>query len=422
MILKKLHVSNFKMFEEVGLEFKPGFNLLLGDNGVGKTTILEAATVAVSGFLAGMEDVNTRNIYKDDVHYQIIKDNNGIPNKSYKEPVEVGSTISYKGIDYTWSRIKKGATSSSRTSINPRDILTVSRELINSTEHVILPLISYQSASRHWVSARSDANEKKRKQLHNRRCGYLGCMERTANLSTVNNWCKQMEWVNIRMNHNSENYRQFGKIVAKFMSIMNDGAVSEVIFNPNSEALLYCENCEYKAIEDLSAGYQSVLNLILDLAYRMAILNPDEGDNIPNAEGIVLIDEIDSNLHPKWQWRIIDALTETFPNVQFIAATHSPIIVSSCKNANIISIDEEQNIRYISDSYAFSVNEILKDMLGYYMRPAKVEDLIEEFGKRMDREEYSQAKEILEQLTEMLGKEHPEVIALESEYEIEAEE
>ena len=103
-------------------------------------------------------------------------------------------------------------------------------------------------------------------------------------------------------------------------------------------------------------------------------------------------------------------------------ATHSPIIVSSCKNANIISIDEEQNIRYISDSYAFSVNEILKDMLGYYMRPAKVEDLIEEFGKRMDREEYSQAKEILEQLTEMLGKEHPEVIALESEYEIEAEE
>ena len=154
----------------------------------------------------------------------------------------------------------------------------------------------------------------------------------------------------------------------------------------------------------------------------MAILNPDEGDNIPNAEGIVLIDEIDSNLHPKWQWRIIDALTETFPNVQFIAATHSPIIVSSCKNANIISIDEEQNIRYIGDSYAFSVNEILKDILGYYMRPAKVENLIEEFEKRMDREEYNLAKNALEKLTELLGEEHPKVIALKSEYEIEAEE
>ena len=422
MILKKLHISNFKMFEKITLEFKPGFNLLLGDNGVGKTTVLEAATVAVSGFLAGMEDVSTRNIYKDDIHYQIVKDNNGIPNKLYKEPVEVESTLNYDGSDYTWSRVKKGATVSSRTSINPRDILKVSRELINSTEHKMLPLISYQSASRHWISARSDANEKKRKQLHNRRCGYLGCMEKTANLASINNWCKQMEWGSVRMNHISENYQQFGKIVSKFMSIMNDGVVSEVIFNPNSESLLYCEDGEYKAISDLSAGYKSVLNLILDLAYRMAILNTDEGDNIPNAEGIVLIDEIDSNLHPKWQWRIIDALTETFPNVQFIAATHSPIIVSSCKNANIISIDEEQNIRYIGDSYAFSVNEILKDMLGYYMRPAKVENLIEEFEKGMDREEYDLAKNALEKLAELLGEDHPKVIALKSEYEIEAEE
>ena len=422
MILKKLHISNFKMFEDIDFEFKPGFNLILGDNGVGKTTILEAITVAVSGFLAGMEDVNTRNIYKDDVHYQIVKDNNGIPNKIYKGHVEIGSTINYEGVDYTWSRMKKTVSSSSRTAINPREILKVSRDLINSTEHTVLPLISYQSASRHWISARSDANEKKRKQLHNRRCGYLGCMDKTANLYSINNWCAQMEWGSVRMNHISENYQQFGKIVSKFMSIMNDGTISEVVFNPNSESLLYCENGEYKTIDDLSAGYQSVLNLILDLAYRMAILNPDEGDNIPNADGIVLIDEIDSNLHPKWQWRIIEALTETFPNVQFIAATHSPIIVSSCKNANIICIDEEQDVRYIGDSYAFSVNEILRDMLGYYMRPAKIEDLIEKFGKSMDREEYTQAKNILKQLTELLGKEHPEIIALESEYDTEAEE
>ena len=422
MILKKLHISNFKMFEDIDFEFKPGFNLILGDNGVGKTTILEAITVAVSGFLAGMEDVNTRNIYKDDVHYQIVKDNNGIPNKIYKGHVEIGSTINYEGVDYTWSRMKKTVSSSSRTAINPREILKVSRDLINSMEHTVLPLISYQSASRHWISARSDANEKKRKQLHNRRCGYLGCMDKTANLYSINNWCAQMEWGSVRMNHISENYQQFGKIVSKFMSIMNDGTISEVIFNPNSESLLYCENGEYKTIDDLSAGYQSVLNLILDLAYRMAILNPDEGDNIPTEDGIVLIDDIESNLHPKWQWRIIEALTETFPNVQFIAATHSPIIVSSCKNANIICIDEEQDVRYIGDSYAFSVNEILRDMLGYYMRPAKIEDLIEKFGKSMDREEYTQAKNILKQLTELLGKEHPEIIALESEYDTEAEE
>ena len=389
MILKKLHIYNFKLFEDIELQFKPGFNLILGDNGVGKTTILEAATVAASGFLAGMEDVTTRKIYKSDAHYKIIKDNNGIPNKSYDYPTEIESTISYNGTDYTWSRIK----TNSRTSINPKDILKVSRELINGTEDRILPVLSYQSASRQWVQARKDANEKKRKQLHNRRCGYLGCLDKTANLAVVNNWCAQMEWSALRMNNVSENYRQFGEIVSKFMSIMNDGIKSKVIYQPNSETLLYYENGEYKEIEDLSAGYQSILNLILDLAYRMAILNPDEGENISKVEGIVFIDEIDSNLHPKWQWRIVEALTMTFPNVQFIAATHSPIIVSSCQNASIISIDEKQHIRYIDDSYAFSVNEILRDMLGYYQRPAKIEDLIEAFNKNMDRDEYGEAKD-----------------------------
>ena len=162
--------------------------------------------------------------------------------------------------------------------------------------------------------------------------------------------------------------------------------------------------------------------MVIDLAYRMAILNPDAGEDIQMADGVVLIDEIDSNLHPKWQWRIVDALIKTFPNVQFIAATHSPIIVSSCKNANIISIDEENEVQYIEDSYAFSVNEILRDMLGYHMRPEIVENLIEEFGVHMDRDEYSQAKVSLEKLTDILGDEHPDVLALKSEYEIEAEE
>lgn len=422
MILRKLKISDFKMFECLELSFEPGFNLILGDNGVGKTTILEAASVAISGFLAGMEDVAARNIYKTDVRYRIVKDNNGTPNKSYGiNPTEIESVLNYDGTDYRWIRAKKDATSGSRTTINPKDILSVSQKLVNSPEGKLLPLISYQSASRHWISARSDANEKKRKELHDRRCGYLGCLDRTANLLSVYDWCKQMEWISVKKRQIPENYQMFGKMVSGFMSIMNDGIVSEVFFDPNAEKLLYVEKDEVKEIEDLSAGYQSVLNLVIDLAYRMAILNPDACESIQKAEGIVLIDEIDSNLHPKWQWRIVEALTQTFPNVQFIAATHSPIIVSSCKDANIISIDEKQQVRYIRDSYAFSVNDILRDMLGYHMRPAKVENLIEEFEKSMDRDEYDKAKKALTQLIQMLGEEHPEVIALKSEYEIEAE-
>ncbi|MCX4327712.1 MAG: ATP-binding protein [Lachnospiraceae bacterium] len=161
MVLKKITISNFKMFEHLELVFEPGFNLILGDNGVGKTTVLEAASVVLSGFLIGIEDVYARSIYKNDVKYQIVKDSNGTPNKSYSNLAEVSGTLEYSGTDYTWTRTKKDATGNSRTTIIPKDIVRVSQELVNDPGVKTLSLVSYQSASRHWVTARSDANRKK---------------------------------------------------------------------------------------------------------------------------------------------------------------------------------------------------------------------------------------------------------------------
>lgn len=161
MYLKELEVSNFKMFDNIKLEFEPGFNILLGDNGVGKTTILEAASVAISGFLTGMEDVPARNIYKQDVRYKIIKDNMGIPNKIYNTGLtQIRCLMEYKGICYEWVRAKKNSSSSSKTTMTPKDIQHISQRLINSMDEV-LPLISYQRAARHWLTTRADADVKK---------------------------------------------------------------------------------------------------------------------------------------------------------------------------------------------------------------------------------------------------------------------
>lgn len=159
MTLKRLQISNFRMFENLKLVFEPGFNLILGDNGVGKTTILEAASVALSGFFVGMEDVATRNIRKEDVRYLIMKDKNGTPNKSYCNPVEVTCTLQYDETDYTWTRAKRDT--SGRTTITPREIVGASWTLVNDIHARKWPLINYQSASRHWEQRRKDANEKK---------------------------------------------------------------------------------------------------------------------------------------------------------------------------------------------------------------------------------------------------------------------
>lgn len=99
-------------------------------------------------------------------------------------------------------------------------------------------------------------------------------------------------------------------------------------------------NGNWVPLKNLSDGYRGIVHLTADLAYRAIQLNPHLGERaILDAEGIVLIDEIDMHLHPKWQRHIIDDLKRTFPKIQFIVTTHSPFIVQSLKANEVINLD-----------------------------------------------------------------------------------
>ena len=90
----------------------------------------------------------------------------------------------------------------------------------------------------------------------------------------------------------------------------------------------------------LSDGYRNVIKIILDIATRMCILNPyQKGNALKNTPGIVVIDEIDLSLHPTWQRKIIGILKELFPRIQFICATHSPFIIQSLEEGELIEMD-----------------------------------------------------------------------------------
>ncbi len=88
-------------------------------------------------------------------------------------------------------------------------------------------------------------------------------------------------------------------------------------------------------LRDLSTGYQTLAAWLVDFANRMYMRYP-ESKNPFSEYAIVLIDEIDLHLHPQWQRKIFDHLTEVFPQTQFIVTAHSPLIVQSAKNANIV--------------------------------------------------------------------------------------
>ena len=116
----------------------------------------------------------------------------------------------------------------------------------------------------------------------------------------------------------------------------------------------------------------------------------------------MLIDEIDQHLHPRWQKNILKSLMKIFPKAQFIVTTHSPIVISSAVRSQLILFDNEK-CSYIDDSYGKDSNSVLAEIMGVSPRPEDVQKKLDRFYETLDDEEFDKAKEILGQLTEMLG-------------------
>lgn len=112
----------------------------------------------------------------------------------------------------------------------------------------------------------------------------------------------------------------------------------------------------WQGIHQLSFGYKTMVGWIVDVAARMFKRYP-LSDNPLSEPVVILVDEIDLHLHPKWQRQIFDFLEARFPNAQFVVTAHSPLIVQSAPaDANIIVLKKEtagdENIVVIDDDVA----------------------------------------------------------------------
>jgi predicted ATP-binding protein involved in virulence len=120
------------------------------------------------------------------------------------------------------------------------------------------------------------------------------------------------------------------------------------------------ENGEWMPFSNLSDGYRGIVSLTADIAYRAIKLNPHLKERaVIDTQGIVLIDEIDMHLHPKWQKHVVLDLKRTFPNIQFIVTSHSPFILQSMAQEEVIHLDGETISK---DPNLMSIEEIAEDM------------------------------------------------------------
>jgi energy-coupling factor transporter ATP-binding protein EcfA2 len=161
-------------------------------------------------------------------------------------------------------------------------------------------------------------------------------------------------------------------------------------------------------INSLGLGYRTAIAWMVDLAVRLFRRYPNSPD--PLAEpAIVLVDEIDLHLHPRWQRTIMDFLTERFPNTQFIVTAHSPLVVQAAQNANIVLLRREGD-RVVIDNNPeiienWRVDQVLTSVFDLQTaRPKEVEPLLLRREALLDQSKLSKKDQAeLDQITEQLG-------------------
>jgi len=169
------------------------------------------------------------------------------------------------------------------------------------------------------------------------------------------------------------------------------------------------------SINQLSDGERVLLGLVGDLTHRLSIAYPHltgSGELLQKAEAVVMIDEMELHLHPKWQRMAVPRLLKTFPNVQFIITTHSPQVLGEIHSKNIMLLEDTpqgiQHSRFSREVYGMTSGHILEALMGTPERTEKVEDAIGEAYAAIERNDLKRAKKLLAKLTED-SKDSPEL-------------
>ena len=151
--------------------------------------------------------------------------------------------------------------------------------------------------------------------------------------------------------------------------------------------------------------------LVLDLTRRLAQANPELVAPASEAEAVVLVDEIDLHLHPKWQRQIVRNLTTAFPRCQFIVTTHSPLVIGEVPHERIQIIADGQ-IYSPRHSFGVDSSRVLEEIMGTDPRAREVQQLLTEISEAIGDQRFHRSRKLLGKLVEQLGEADPDVTRL----------
>jgi predicted ATP-binding protein involved in virulence len=407
MRLDKIHLKNYRAHADLTVAFNPHFNVLVGVNGSGKTSLLRGICDAFSGILA-WNNVPFRASLDDK---ECVRLNTNIENGRYRFEAQYPVEIKWEG---AWRTDKKLAFTVSKES----QMQHVSRsgsylphewQELFSTQDSFLPIVGFYHADRKWATGNNDLVEMVAKK-ESRLDAYAQYWNASSDSSPLQKWVikRCME----RLQNCSETGKLFDGIEDDELELVNIALrcalndVKGLRYDIKQSSLLmeWLPSKENNAapepisFENLSDGQRSMIFLIVDIARRMCLLNPQLGQEVTlKTPGVILIDELDMHLHPAWQRRIVKGLKQAFPAVQFIVASHSPQIIGELRPEEIILLRPE-GTDHPQVSYGLDSSKVLEEVMGVSARAEAVQKQLDELSENIARNELGAAKDLLNTL------------------------
>lgn len=338
MRLDEIRFDNFRCFESREFKLASRFNLLIGDNGTGKTSILQGISIGLGSIFLGFPEPAEQSAVGHELARTKTFWNDDKPNIQPQYPIRIQCKGLLNDRPVIWG--KEITRAGGKTIDTFSGILKAMAERIANqvaeNDPVTLPVLGYYGTGRIW-------NVKKLTEIKlvtpgSRFMAYLNCLDPASDEKRLLEWFKSRELVALQKSKKLDDLEAVRKAIQTCVS-----DADRVFWDMETDQLTIRRGMDAHSFHQLSDGYRNMLGMVADIAERCVTLNPQLGENaIQETPGVILIDEIDLHLHPKWQRRVVDDLLRTFPKIQFVATTHSPFIIQSLEareEVRLINLD-----------------------------------------------------------------------------------